>query len=81
MKNLFFILITILFFSCERLPESDQRHDGIVKVWFDEDGRRHRTFKSDHVYSHTVDRKLIEHIKIPESDTSNLSIDSLIEVD
>lgn len=81
MKKLFFILITILFFSCEGPPESDQYYDGVVKIWFDEDGRRHRTFKSDRVYSHIIDGKLIEYINIPESDTLNVDIDSLIEAD
>ena len=72
MKRLILILAVLSLFSCE--TPSYEEPEGFVHIWFDDDGRRHRTYTSDRVYTHTVDGVLVKYVKIP-SDSLGLKVD------
>lgn len=81
MKKLFLVFAVLSLFSCE-LPPSTEKPQGLVHIWFDDDGRRHRTYTSNTVFTHTIDGVLVKYVKMPSDSLGlNVDLDSLIEVD
>lgn len=80
MKRLLLVLAVLSLFSCE--PPSYEETQGLVHIWFDDDGKRHRTYTSDRVYSHTIDGVLVKYVKTPTDSLGlKVDIDSLINAE
>ena len=78
MKRLLLVLATLSLFSCEH--HSYDKPEGVERIWFDNDGKRHRTFTSKEVYLYTIDGVPVKYIKVSDS-LSSLNIDSLINAE
>lgn len=82
MKKLFLVFAVLSLFSCEPYatldPYEHEDPQGEVHIWVDDDGNRHRTYKSDKISSHMINGVLIEYIKLSKD---SVGIDSLIEAD
>ena len=65
MKRILYTFAALLLLNTSCAPVAKENKPGVIKVWIDEEGNKHREFKGDDgSYSHLVNGKLVELLSV-----------------